>query len=265
MAAKVMISRSVSSVSQAENNMYRIELQRVYELRDLIEDSASPNAYFQDFDNSIGGDSTKKQVWLAREKELQGLDLTSWDFLKNEALPYLVKRDLSGRGWQQLITILNQARAYNYLRGIGCSSVRFIPKATQKCVETPDLEGTLCTLKVLCEVKTINVSDREALARRNGTVRKTTDRLEPGFFNKLKSDLIKASKQMEVYCRDAKRIAYVVINFDDLLAEYKEDYYQQIDRYLAGNSFPGIEIVFYNQKTCFHKSIDMKSATVFNE
>ena len=178
-----------------------------------------------------------------------------------------MKRDPSGRGWQQLITILNQARAYNYLRGIACSSVRFIPKATQKRVETPDLEGTLGTLKVLCEVKTINVSDEEVLSRRNGTAGTTTDRLEPGFFNKLKSNLRKANQQMEAYCRGThtKRIAYVVINFDDLLAEYKEDYYQQIDRYLADNSFPGIEIVFHNQKTCFHKSIAMTSATVFNE
>ena len=129
-----------------------------------------------------------------------------------------MKRDPSGRGWQQLITILNQARAYNYLRGIACSSVRFIPKATQKRVETPDLEGTLGTSKVLCEVKTINVSDEEVLSRRNGTAGTTTDRLEPGFFNKLKSDLRKANQQMEAYCRGThtKRIAYVVINFDDL-------------------------------------------------
>jgi hypothetical protein len=254
-------------VSQAEIIMCQKELHRVYELRDLIEDRTSPNAYFQDFDNSIRDESTKKQVWLAREKELQGVDLTSWEFLKNEALPYLVKRNPSGRGWQQLITILNQARAYNYLRSIGCSSVRFIPKATQKGVETPDLEGTLGTLKVLCEVKTINVSDEEALSRRMGTAGTTTNRLEPGFFNKLKSDLIKANQQMDAYCSGThkKQIAYVVINFDDLLAEYKEDYYQQIDRYLAHNSFPGIEIVFHNQKTCFHKFIAMTSAKVFNE
>src|SRR4030042_4873803 len=111
-----------------------------------------------------------------------------------------MKPEPSGRGWQQLITILNQARAYNYLRGIGCSSVRFIPKATQKGVEPPDLEGTLCTLKVLCEVKTINVSEEEALLRRNGTVGTTTNRLETGFFNKLKSDLMKANQQMDAYC-----------------------------------------------------------------
>ena len=247
--------------------MYRKKLPRVYELRDLIEDPTSPSAYFQDFDNSIRDESTKKRAWLAREDELQGLDLTSWEFLKNEALPYLMKRDPSGRGWQQLITILNQARAYNYLMGIGCSNVRFIPKATQKGVETPDLEGVIGTLNVLCEVKTINVSDVEALSRRNGTVGKTICQLESGFFNKLSSDLKKAKQQMEAYCcgTHIKRIAYVIINFDDLLAEYKADYFQQIDRYLADNSFPGIEIVLHNQKTCFHKSITMTSATVFNE
>jgi len=61
------------------------------------------------------------------------------------------------------------------------------------------------------------------------------------------------------------RIAFVVVNFDDLFAEYTEEYYKQIDRHLADNPVPGIKVVFYNEKTCFHKSIAMTSATVVNE
>lgn len=151
--------------------MSREELPRVHELRDLINDPTATGAYFQDFDNSIRDEPSKKQAWLTWEQEFQRLDPDSWKFLKNEALPYLTKWDANGRGWQQLIAILNQARAYNFLVGAGCSRVRFIPRASQKGRKTPDLEGEENGRKVLCEVKTVNVSDAESVSaarRRSG-------------------------------------------------------------------------------------------------
>lgn len=246
--------------------MFRKELSRVYELRDLIKDPGAPSAYFQDFDNLVRDHPHRKQYWLAREEELRGLDVDSWDFLRNEAARYLTCRDQK-RGWHQLFTILNQAPAYNYLRGIGCSNIQFIPRATPKGAETPDLQAELNGLRVLCEVKTINVSDEEALARVRFKARTITDRLEPGFFKKLTSDLKKAKEQMDTYDRRAnvRRIVYLVVNFDDLWAGFKEQYYKQIDQHLAENPLPGIEVVFHNQKTPLHKSIAMTAATVVNE
>jgi hypothetical protein len=247
--------------------MFREELSRVYELRDLIENPSAPTAYFQDFDNSIRDDPSKKLVWLVREEQLRGLDANSWEFLKTEALPYLTKGDPKARGWQQLITILNQAFAYNFLKFIGCSNVRFIPRAAQKGIETPDLEGELNCLRVLCEVKTLNHSEEEAIARGGGVARSIQVRLESGFFRKLTSDVKKAKSQMDTYDnqRSARKIVYFVVNFNDRFGEYKERYYQQIDLYLAANPTPGIEVVFHNQRTCFHKRMVMRSATVVNE
>jgi hypothetical protein len=247
--------------------MSRQELPRVYELRDRIKDPRSPNAYFQDFDNSIANEPLKKQVWRKREQELRGLDPESWEFLKNEVVPYLEKRDPNGRGWQQFITILNQARAYKYLKRIGCSSVKFISPTGRVGKKTPDLEGLLNNSKILCEVKTINISDEEALARLHRTPGTTSDRLEAGFFNKLRSDLEKATKQMKSYddSPGVRRMAYVLVNFDDFLAEYKDRYYQQVDQYLSDSPVPEIEIVFHNQETGFHNQITMQHATVFNE
>jgi hypothetical protein len=109
--------------------MSRAEMPRVYELCDLIADRSSPSSYFQDFDRSVASEAEKKRVWLAREREFQRLDDAAWGFLKNEALPYLCARDSKGRGWEQLISILNQARAYNYLVDRGCSDVRFVERA----------------------------------------------------------------------------------------------------------------------------------------
>ncbi len=246
--------------------MFRQEMPRVYELRDLIIDTSKPCAYFQDFDGSIRDEPSKKQVWLACEREFQRLDPESWQFLKSEALPYLMTRD-AGRGWQQLISILNQARAHNYLTDEGCLGVRFIPRSEINGKETPDLEGVLNGMKVLCEVKTVNISDAEATRRQTGGVGSITNSLDEGFFRKLRSALLKANRQMEVYGGkgDVRRIAFVVLNFDDFLCEHKADYFGQIDRHLAANPISGVDIVFYNQRTAFHCHVSVQNAVVVNE
>jgi hypothetical protein len=237
------------------------EFPRVCELQSLIND---PGSYFNNFHDSIMDNPLKKAVWLTREQEFQRLDADSWTSLKTQALPYLKKKSLNGRGWQQLFDVLNQARAYIYLNDLGCSSIRFIPTTPGK---TPDLEAQLEGLKVLCEVKTINITDDEAAARNNQTGGYTSMYLQRKFLGKLNSVLKSAKSQMENYegAAEPRKIIYIIANFDDSLAEYKAEYYRQIDDYLAENQLPGIEIVFHNEKTAFHSDISMRSATVFNE
>lgn len=247
--------------------MSRLEMPRVYELIDLIEDRSHPDAYFKEFEQTVPQEPEKYRVWLAREAELQELDQGAWDSLKAESAPYLNARNTKGRGWEQLISILNQARAYKYLRDSGCSNIRFIRRALKNGIQTPDLEGTADGSLVLCEVKTINVSDEEAGARSTGACRSIEDILKPGFFNKLTADLIKAKDQMVSFNNQpqVQHVAFVVVNFDDSLGEYKDRYYEQIDKYLEVNSIPGIEVVLFNQQTCFHKRIQMNHAITVNE
>jgi hypothetical protein len=248
--------------------MFRLEMPRVYELKDLIDDPYARTAYFQDFDNSLrDGGGSKKKVWLAREHELQQLDADAWLLLKQESLPYLTTCDAKGRGWEQLISILNQARAYNYMVGQGWCGVRFIPPSKKKRLETPDLEGELNGRKVLCEVKTLNISDLEAAKRQTGGGGSTLDLLDDGFLKKLSSTLSKAKSQMESYdnAEIVKHVAFMIINFDDFLGEYKTEYFAQIDRYLAASCLPNIDIIFYNQWTPFHERISMVHAHVVNE
>lgn len=52
--------------------MFRTEMPRVYELRDLIADPSHPSAYFQKFDVTLN-DPLRRQVWHAREQEFQRL------------------------------------------------------------------------------------------------------------------------------------------------------------------------------------------------
>jgi hypothetical protein len=248
--------------------VFRNELPRVYELIDLTNNLHEPCAYFHNFESSYRSETSKREAWQNREKQLQALDLNSWKDLKHKASSYLMKPDYAKGGWwHQLIETLNEARGYNYLKDIGCSSIKFIPSAIINGVEAPDLKGELNNFSVLCEVKTINISDEEAYARRFGACRTITDQLGDGFFNKLMSDLLKAQRQMKAYDdgENIRRIAYVIIDFDDALGEYKEDYFHEIDRFLADKIPAGVEVVFHNQRTCFHKAITLTAATIVNE
>jgi hypothetical protein len=100
---------------------------------------------------------------------------------------------------------------------------------------------------VLCEVKTINVSDVEARQRYSGGVGTLTDQLEASFFAKLSSKLAEALTQIKAFDADPTviKIVYVVINFDDALHEYADRYGQRIERYIADCPTPGLEVVLY--------------------
>jgi hypothetical protein len=152
---------------------------------------------------------------------------------------------MEGRGWQVLFDKLNEAKGYNHLVSVGCTNVAFIPVSSERGKRTPDLQGDLAGTKVLCEVKTINISKVEATRRLTGAAGTINLQLPDGFFNKLKSDLEEASAQMAAYDSDSsvRRIVYVVANFDDNLNEYAGDYSAQIDSFIAANAMPQIEIV----------------------
>lgn len=247
--------------------MSQTELPRVYELRTLIADPCNPDAYFQNFDASLLDEPLKKKVWLARERELQCLDANSWSQLKAEAQPHLTKRDGSGRGWQQLIAILNQARGHNFLTNLGCSGVQFIPRANQLGRRTPDLEAKLDGRQILCEVKTFWESEEEIARRRNGGVGTTTDCLSLEFLKKLSAVLLDAKEQLCAHngSFNTRWFAFIVPNFDDSLAEYKAKYFLQIDQFLSKNPEPKLEIVFFNQWTGFQVEVAMQNAVVINE
>ena len=84
---------------------------------------------------------------------------------------------------------------------------------------------------------------------------------------KLDDALRGAKCQMDSYDNgeNVKRIAFVVVNFDEWLGEYGADFFAQIDAHLASSTIRGLDIVFYNQRTVFHQTISMLHAHVVNE
>jgi hypothetical protein len=251
--------------------MFKKEFPRIYELLDQIEDPKSLNVFWRNFDVNL------KEYWfremcLPYEKALQTLDFAAWEFLKKEASAYqIIWDEENGRGQQQLINILNQARAYSFLRNeIGCSDIHFIPWSKIQGVSSPDLEGSLGQIKVICEVKTINISNDEvSLRQKRKTVRNKYIPLEEGFFDKLMYDIKVAKNQIEAYDKDkqAIHIVYIILNLDNFWGEHKEKHYQEIDNYLGYNEniIHGIKIVFHNQPMGYPAHITMKFATIVNE
>jgi hypothetical protein len=98
--------------------------------------------------------------------------------------------------------------------------------------------------------------EHKATRRQIGGVGTSTDRLESGFFRKLTSDLTWAKAQMAAYGADSstKMIAYVIINFNDMLHEYADRYQIQIDQYMASTPVPGLEVVF-DYKSAFYTAM----------
>jgi len=239
---------------------------RLYELKDLIADPKSSDAYFQDFEEKLRDFADVRAVYLRWEHLLEELDGAAWEHLKKEAAPRLTKRGKQGRGWEQLFDILNEARAYRYLRAIGCADVRFVPRSKTR---TPDLEGVLGQDRVLCEVKTINPSDLEVETRIGPPkVRSLPLEITAEFLRKLLATVELAQRQMQAYDPGgvaAIHLVYLNVTFDDFFAERKEAYFQQIDRYLETAQVSGIRLVVCNDHTAFYKPLQMRCAHVDND
>jgi len=94
------------------------DLLRVGELVAHSIASGSPKAYFQAGDDKLTSPA-KRHFFVAIEDDLQALDARAWAALKAEALPRLTA-PAPGRGWEELYSILNQARGYKRLAEMGC-------------------------------------------------------------------------------------------------------------------------------------------------
>jgi hypothetical protein len=225
--------------------VYRKELPRIYELRDLLPNPLPPGAYFRDLDKTLAKWPQKREQFRHIEGDLQGLDAAAWAYLKAEVAPLLAAKHKM-RGWQPLFDKLNQAKAFNYLVRIGYADVHFIPESSVKGQQTPDLGAIAEKQKVLCEVKTINISEVEACRQYNQGVGTVTDQLDDGFLRKLISDLTQAKKQMLAYdpASATKKMVYIIPNFDDRLHEYVDRYQVQIDRFMVSSAIPELEVVF---------------------
>ena len=251
---------------QTDTN-FRNALPRVFELKDMLDDPSHPDAYFHNFEQSLADNRNKREAFLKLERQLAVLDGDAWRDLKQRAAVHLQNRT-AGRGWQDLFDAFSEATGYAFLRSIGVTNIRFISRTKGK---TPDLEGQLAGQVVLCEVKTINVSQDEAERRQQisqGAVvgGHVSPRVDDGFLRKLMSNLERAVKQLDAHDpqHKARRFVLTVVHFDDWVGDYQREYFEQIDAHLSANPVAGADLVFCPGSNLFGRTFAMKSATVFD-
>lgn len=265
--AKSGLVKLWSPGAAATTSSIRERLPRVFELKDLLQDPDNEHAYFQDFESSIASNPLKQDAFIRLESQLELLDEASWRDLAARAARHLVSttRD-RGRGWQQLFDQLNEARAFGYLLRLGSTDIRFVaPGDTKK----PDLAAHLDGRDVLCEVKTLNISDAQADLNQRvepvGPAREVVTSLPDEFLTKkLAPTLQRALQQLSDHdaTRKARWIIYVVVHFDEQPGEYHTEYFRQIDEYLLAQPVEGAELVLVPASNNFQRTFTMRSATV---
>lgn len=249
---------------------FRNELPRVYKLKDMLENTSHPDAFFQGLkelgDPQVLGAFRKLECWL------DVLDEAAWQEIRKKAEPHLVSRQReSGRGWQELFDVFHEARAFGYLQTIGCTGIHFIERRDNK--RTPDLGALQDGRPVFCEVKTINPSDDEAEKQRRiakGVFEAERPRLDvdEGFLRKLKATLTEALEQLDAVDpeRHARRIIFIMLKFDEWWGDHQDRYIAQIDTDLLQQPLDGAELVFcLPRRDLCMRSFTMKAATILPE
>ena len=133
----------------------------------------------------------------------------------------------------------------------------------------PDIEAEQEGQRVLCEVKTINMSDDEAGRRRrvySGTpvVSHVPTALGARFLGKLSKTLTNGVRQLDAADphREARRIVFSVLNFDDWVGDYNPAYLREIDAHLVAHAVEGAALVFFLPNSLFGRTFEMRSATL---
>lgn len=238
---------------------------RLYELKAAVPDPTHPDAYFQNFEERLEESTHVRDQYMKFERPLEALDDAAWRDLLSRAAPLTMQRDAK-RGWQSLFDTLNESKGYAYLKTLGCSDIAFIKRDSKK---SPDLRAVLDGRRMLCEVKTINVSQDEAdrrdrIHRGEMFATEVTTTVTSGLLDKVISTLAHAVKQLdhEDPERTARRIVFTVLHFDDWVGDYQTDYIAQLDAHLAAAPIEGAELAFSPASNLFDRRFVMRSATI---
>jgi hypothetical protein len=154
------------------------------------------------------------------------------------------------RGLTQFFDKCNEAEAYVFLKEQGFLEVEFIPESRILKNRTPDLSAKGNQGKVLCEVKTINISDEEA--KRNKHLRDAKylpatyeTELNDGLLKQIKSQIEEANKQFDSYdsSQQALRYLYLVVNRDNPMAFEAEKSSDEAENYIKSLGLGALTIL----------------------
>jgi len=242
-------------------------LPRIYELIAQT-DLTQKTAYFRDFEQRFSEGHTVLGYYQKLEQRLTELDADAWNNLRDRAAP-LARKCSPGRGWQEMFDVVySEATAYVYLKRTGCTNIRFIDRAEHR---TADLSAVRHGRPIICEVKTINKSEEQAILNERihngefvasrGAVTLSAEFLD----NKLTNTLARAKDQLlkTPGSTDADHMIFTVLYFDDWIGDFQARYIAQIDDHLQANPVAGVELIFHPGSELFGRTFTMENATVF--
>lgn len=222
-----------------------MQMDKIKELIDEVVQLYPTDDFFRTFWSDIEVLESIRRKYIELNAYLSVIDTDSWRVLKAKAIEHF-KDHREGQRKQGFFNQLNESKAYSYLKKSGCVNLRFIPEEKNK---TPDIEGKYQDNRILCEVKTIDISEDEINRRRNSEVYDISVycKLSKGFVNKFKSAFENAKSKFFDYSKTDKDIlmVYFVISFDDFVGYYNENYEQQL-KSIVNDLDNHIHVVIHN-------------------
>lgn len=219
-------------------------------LSQIVESVASKYSHriWEDRDDGPDMVAIKRTFFDRIELNLQALAEPDWQAILEKVVPRFKNRYMANgrdRGWQPAFDILNEAESYRWLASKGFAELQFFPEQSTK--RAPDIAALYRHEKWLCEVKTLNRSDREIENRIGSAVRSSSDRLEDSFISgKLMNVLSVARQQFEGHESD-RRLLIMIANFDDFLHLNVHSYLEQIGKGLAAVQLPKFDVVLLSR------------------
>lgn len=218
-------------------------LERIRELLAAAEDARKPASYARNFEKAFGASAGRQRILANYEQDLWALDAQTWRALTASAAKRLMRN--KGKDWEPLFDMLSEAKGYAYLKALGCTDIQMIP--TSYDYKTPDLRATLSGSLVLCEVKTINMSDDARTVRDVDPDSPAGGYLTEEFLRgKLTWTLRAAKAQLDAFALPAvRKLIYLVFTPDESLDGYADDYAPQLKRFLKTLSMGGVEVEIF--------------------
>lgn len=130
-------------------------LSRIRELIAAAQDAGKGDSLARTLDKAIQSRLISRETLDGYEADLAGVDDAAWQSLKAEALQRLSR--IRARPWEALGDFLNEVKGYAYLKSLGCTEISFVARTYDR--KSPDVVAMLEGRRVLCEVKTLILSD----------------------------------------------------------------------------------------------------------
>jgi hypothetical protein len=195
-------------------------LTRIRAILAITGDARSRSSFSRVFEAALKSDPSRHEILRGYEQDLAELDEAASEALKTGAARRLTRTKKNG--WGPLFDALNEVKGYKHLKQLGCCDIAFIaPSYAQK---SPDLAGDLNGARVLCEVKTIHISEGELP--------------EQFFSEKVTNIIVKAKAQLDAFDITARKVVYLVFHSDDA------DHGKHVAAFLRSPPVDGVEIEF---------------------